>query len=346
MPTLAEIAARIPGLAVSPAHGACSVTGVGALDTATPEQISFVTSAKHWPRAQASLAGAFVLPPALAFDADRPALIAANPLAAFARITALFHPEPSLRAGIHPSAVVDPSAQIFAPCEIGPLVVIEAGVQIGANTRIGAACVIGAGCVIGPDSRIFPKVTLYADTQIGARVRIHSGAVIGSDGFGNALEDGHWLKIPQIGRVIVGDDCEIGANTCIDRGALADTVIGNGVRLDNLIHIAHNCVIGDDTAMAACVGIAGSTTIGQRCQIGGAAMIIGHLTLGDEVMVSAGTFIGKSLPQPGVYTSVQPQQPHAEWLKNIAHLRHLDRLVDRVRTLEKAEKPLSSKESS
>jgi len=342
MLTLSEIATQLHLEAI----GIATLTGVAPLDTATPLQLSFVTSMKHWPRAMASHAGALVIPPTLSIKIDRPTLIAANPLAAFARITALFHPEPALTAGIHPSAVVHPTAQIGAGCEIGPQVVIEAGVQMGANTRIGAGCVIGANCEIGPDCRLFPKVIFYADTQIGARVRIHSGAVIGSDGFGNALEDGHWVKIPQIGRVIIGDDCEIGANTCIDRGALTDTVIGNGVKLDNLIHIAHNCIIGDDTAMAACVGIAGSTRIGQRCQIGGAAMIIGHLTIGDEVMVSAGTFIAKSLPKAGVYTSVQPQQPHAEWLKNIAHLRHLDRLVDRVRTLEKAEKPLSSKESS
>lgn len=333
--SLAEIAAHLPGREMHQVHGECSVTGVSALDTATSEQISFVTSVKHWPRAQTSRAGALVLPGNLAAQADRPALIVANPLATFARITALFHPEPTLRPGIHPSAVIAPGAQIGAGCEIGPMVVIESGVQIAANGRIQAGCVIAANSVIGPDCRLSPKVTLYADTQIGARVRIHSGAVIGSDGFGNAHEDGHWLKIPQIGRVIIGDDCEIGANTCIDRGALEDTVIGNGVRLDNLIHIAHNCVIGDDTAMAACVGIAGSTRIGQRCQIGGAAMIIGHLTLGDDVIVSAGTFIGKSLPKPGIYTSVQPQQPHAEWIKNAAHLRHLDHLHERVRQLEK-----------
>ncbi len=330
--TLTEIAAR---LGASSLGGDIELLGVAALDMATPEHISFVASAKHAARAQASRAGALVLPEALAQQADRPCLIAANPLATFARITALFHPEPALQPGIHSSAVIDATAQISPGCEIGPFVHIGAGARIAANTRIGAGCVIGANSEIGADCRLYPKVVLYADTRIGARCILHSGCVLGSDGFGNALEDGRWVKIPQIGRVIVGDDCEIGANTCIDRGALEDTVIGHGVRLDNLIHIAHNCQIGDNTAMAACVGIAGSTRIGQRCQIGGAAMIIGHLEIGDDVMVSAGTFIAKSLSKPGAYTSVMPQQPHADWIRNAAHLRHLNEMHDRIKSVEK-----------
>ena len=330
--TLTEIAAQLGGLEV---RGDLALQGVAGLDTATPEHISFVASAKHGARIQTSHAGALVLPKGLAEQADRPCLIADNPLATFARITALFHPEPTLQPGIHPSAVIDATAQIGPGCEIAPFVSIGAGAVIGANTRIGAGCVIGDHCVIGADCRLYPRVTLYSQTHIGARCTLHSGGVLGSDGFGNALEDQRWIKIPQIGRVIVGDDCEIGANTCIDRGALEDTVIGHGVKLDNLIHIAHNCQVGDDTAMAACVGIAGSTHIGQRCQIGGAAMIIGHLEIGDDVMVSAGTFIAKSLPRPGAYTSVMPQQAHADWIKNAAHLRHLQAMHERIKTLEK-----------
>lgn len=315
---------------------------VAALETANPTQIGFVTGEKHLAVALASNAGALILPGKLAEKADRPSLLTSNPLAAFARVTALFHPEPGLQPGVHPSAVVDATARIGAGCEIGPQVVIGADCVIGANSRIGPGCVIGAHCSIGANALFHPHVTLYARTEIGANVILHSGCVLGSDGFGNALENGRWLKIPQIGRVIIGDDCEIGANTCIDRGALDDTVIGHGVKLDNLIHIAHNCKVGDDTAMAACVGIAGSTTIGKRCQIGGAAMIVGHIRIGDDVLVSGATFIGKSLPKPGAYTSVMPQQAHADWVRNIAHLRHLDRLHERVRELEKTLKSNSS----
>ncbi len=330
--TLTEIAARLGELET---QGDIQLQGVAALDTATPGHISFVASSKHAARAKASHAGALVLPTTLADQVDRPALIAANPLATFARITALFHPEPALQSGIHPSAVIDATAQIDSSCEIGPQVYIGADCVIGANTRIGAGCVIGTECQIGANTLLHPHVTLYAHTSIGAHCILHSGCVLGSDGFGNALEAGRWVKIPQIGRVIVGDDCEIGANTCIDRGALEDTVIGHGVKLDNLIHIAHNCQIGDDTAMAACVGIAGSTQIGQRCQIGGAAMIVGHIEISDDVMVSAGTFIAKSLSKPGAYTSVMPQQPHPDWIKNAAHLRHLHAMHERIKSLEK-----------
>lgn len=330
--TLTEIAARLGERKI---QGDIELHGVAALDTATPEQISFVAAAKHAAHIQASRAGALVLPESLIDQADRPALIVANPLASFARITALFHPVPTLQPGVHPSAIIDASAQIGAGCEIGPQVVIGAGCEIGANSRIAAACVLGAQCKIGANALLHPRVTVYAHTQIGTRCILHSGCVLGSDGFGNALESGRWVKIPQIGRVIIGDDCEIGANTCIDRGALEDTRIGNGVRLDNLIHIAHNCTIGDDTAMAACVGIAGSTRIGQRCQIGGAAMIIGHLDIGDDILISAGTFVGKSLQKPGAYTSVMLQQPHADWVKNAAHLRHLHTLHERLKSIEK-----------
>lgn len=338
--TLNEIAVRLGGLEV---RGDLALQGVAGLDTATPEQISFVASIKHAARIKTSRAGALVLPRGLAEQADRPCLIADNPLATFARIIALFHPEPALQPGIHPSAVLDASAQIGPGCEIGPQVVVGAGCVIGAYSRIGAGCILAEGCRMGENTLLHPHVTLYAHTHIGARCILHSGCVLGSDGFGNALENGRWVKIPQIGRVIVGDDCEIGANTCIDRGALEDTVIGNGVKLDNLIHIAHNCQIGNDTAIAACVGIAGSTKIGQRCQIGGAAMIIGHIEIGDDVLVSAGTFIGKPLPKPGAYTSVMLQQPHADWIKNAAHLRHLNTMHERIRTIEKQLDTLNTK---
>lgn len=338
---LSEIAARL-GLEVRGGDNRI-YRGVASLDRAGSDQIAFVAAEKNLAQALNSAAGALVLSEKLADRADKPVLIAGNPLAAFARVTALFHPEPPIRPGIHASAVIDPTAVIGPDCEIAAQAVIGPAARIGAGTRIGIGCVIGAACEVGAGSLLHPRVTLYARTRIGARCILHSGCVLGADGFGNALEDGHWVKIPQVGRVIVGDDCEIGANTCIDRGALEDTVLGNGVKLDNLIHIAHNCRIGDDTAMAACVGIAGSTTIGKRCQIGGAAMILGHIEIGDDVVVSGASFVGKSLSRPGAYTSVLPQQPHADWVRNISHMRHLHEMHERIRSLEKTLKEIPPK---
>jgi UDP-3-O-[3-hydroxymyristoyl] glucosamine N-acyltransferase len=208
------------------------------------------------------------------------------------------------------------------------------GAVIGARAVIGPGCVVGDEARIGAGSRLFANVVIYPRTQLGERVAIHAGAVIGSDGFGNAMEEGRWVKIPQVGRVVVGDDVEIGANTTIDRGTLEDTVIGDGVRLDNLIQIGHNVAIGAHTAIAACVGVAGSTRIGSHCLIGGAAMISGHLTIGDRVVVSGGTSVIKSLAEPGTYTSVYPIEEHSAWLKNAVQIRRLAKLAERVQALE------------
>jgi len=187
---------------------------------------------------------------------------------------------------------------------------------------------------IGSHSRLHPNVTVYHDCLIGERVILHSGAVIGADGFGMAMDDGRWLKIPQIGRVVIGDDVEVGASTTIDRGALDDTIIEEGVKLDNQIQIGHNCHIGAHTAIAGCTGIAGSVRIGKYCMLGGNAMISGHLTIADRVVVSGGTLVAKSITAPGTYTAVYPMQPHAQWLKNAALVRHLDELMERLRSLE------------
>jgi UDP-3-O-[3-hydroxymyristoyl] glucosamine N-acyltransferase len=201
-----------------------------------------------------------------------------------------------------------------------------------------AGCFVGAGARIGDDCLLHPRVTVQHGCIVGHRAVLHAGCVIGSDGFGLAWQaddsGGHWLKVPQIGRVLLGDDVEVGANTCIDRGALDDTVIEDGVKLDNLIHIAHNCRVGRHTAMAACVGIAGSTRIGAYCQISGAAMISGHISIADRVIVSGGTLVAKNIRTAGVYTGVMPPMPHEDWLRNAAHLRHLDALAARVKMLE------------
>jgi UDP-3-O-[3-hydroxymyristoyl] glucosamine N-acyltransferase len=224
---------------------------------------------------------------------------------------------------------------IDSTARIGPGCVVEMGAQIGARSVLGPNCVIGTGARLGEDCRLHAHVTVQHGCVIGNRVVLHPGCVIGSDGFGLAWEGENWLKVPQVGRAILGDDVEVGANTSIDRGALDDTVIEEGVKLDNLIQIAHNCRIGKHTAIAGCVGIAGSTRIGAWCQIGGAAMIIGHLEIADRVIVSAGTFVAKDIREAGTYTSVQPLMRHADWLRNAAHLRHLDDLARRIKDLEK-----------
>jgi len=337
--TLSQLQAILGGEIIS--HGEQTLDDVAALDKAGQTDLSFVVSEKYLQAANESGAGALIVPPQLVGQLNRPLLAIANPHLAFARAAALFHPEPAPRPGIQPSATVDPSAEIGAGVEIGPQAVIGAHCQIGPGCRIGAGCVIGENVAIGRDCRLYPHVTIYPGCQLGDRVSLHSGCVIGSDGFGLAWAKTHWFKVPQVGRVVIGDDVEIGANTTVDRGALDDTVIGDGVKIDNLVQIAHNCSVGEHTAIAGCAGIAGSTKIGRRCLIGGAAMILGHIEIGDGVTVSGASFIGKSIKTPGVYTSTQPQMPHDEWLKNAAQLRHLAAMRERIRALEKL---LSDKE--
>ena len=291
------------------------VVQVATLEAAGPEHISFLANRKYAGRLAHTRAGAVILDAQSAEGFSGNAIIAQSPYEYFARVAQLINPPAAAPAGIHPSAVVE--SAVPPDVSIGPQAVIGAGVEIGAG------------------SRLHPRVTLYPGVKIGERVTLHSGAVIGADGFGFARRsDASWLKIPQIGRVVVGNDVEIGANTTIDRGALDDTVIGHGVILDNQIQIGHNVRIGDHTAIAGCVGIAGSTRIGARCMIGGAAMIIGHLEIADDVTISSCTMVTKSVPQAGVITGTLPQQGHDEWLKNFSQLRHLARLAEKLRTLE------------
>jgi len=341
--TLSELQARLGGEVRGDAG--LQLSGVGSLEQARPDQISFVVNPKYAKAAQTSNAGALIVPAKLAETFARPCLVVANPHAAFAQAIALFHPEPGFPAGIAASAAIDPDSQVDPSASIGPGVVIGPGARIGAGTRIDAGCVIGANCQIGAHCRLYPNVTVYHGCRLGDRVIVHAGTVIGSDGFGLAWEDDHWIKVPQVGRVLIGNDVEIGANTTIDRGALDDTVIEDGVKIDNLVQIAHNCRIGAHTAIAGCAGLAGSTSIGRNCLIGGAAMILGHIEIGDRVTVSGASFIGKSIREPGVYTSTQPQMPHDEWLKNAAQLRHLSDMRNRIRALEKKLSELEGKQS-
>lgn len=310
------------------------ISQVATLEAAQPDQISFLSNPRYQGQLARTRAGAVILSPRIAERYDRTCIVAPDPYVYFARLAQLFNPPAEAPPGVHSSAVVD--CDVPASASIGPLVYIGHDARIGENVVIAAGCVIGSGVEIGEGSRLHANVTIYPGCVIGRRAILHSGAVIGADGFGFAREaDASWVKIPQIGRVVLGDDVEVGANTTIDRGALDDTVVENDVKLDNLVQIAHNCRIGEHSAIAGCAGIAGSTQIGKRCMIGGAAMITGHISIADDVIVSGTSFMPKSVSEPGVYTSAVHPQKHAEWLKNFSHLRHLDALSEKIRALEK-----------
>lgn len=333
---LAEIVASVGGKVVGDASA--RVRQIAPLEGAGAQDITFLANPRFLAQLPKCQAGAVIIG---VRHVDRvPAgyagnlIVADNPHVCFARVAQLLNPPAAAQLGIHPTAVVESS--VPASASIGPGSWIGPDVKIGERVIIGANCNVGQGAAIGDDSRLHPGVSIYYGCQIGRRAIIHSGAVIGSDGFGFAREkDGTWVKIPQIGRVLVGDDVEIGANCAIDRGAMEDTLIGDGVIIDNLVHVAHNVKIGRKTAIAACVGFAGSTHVGERCQFGGAAMISGHLTICDDAVISGGTAVMGSIKTPGVHTGTVPVQDHADWLKNFSHLRHLDQMADKIRALEK-----------
>jgi UDP-3-O-[3-hydroxymyristoyl] glucosamine N-acyltransferase len=312
-----------------------AIRQVATLESATRGEISFVAQTRYLALLESTNASAVIVGNDGRDATKLPRIVCANPYAYYAAVAQLLNPDPPVVAGIDKCAVVRKSARVAKSACIGPCAVIEAGAQIGAKAVIGAGCYVGAGSRIGATTRLYPGVTVYHGCSIGERCILHSGVVIGADGFGIANEAGVWKKIPQIGGVTIGDDVEIGANTTIDRGALEDTVIGNGAKLDNQIQVAHNVSIGEHTAIAACVGIAGSARIGNHCTLGGASMIYGHITIADNVSVSAGTLIMKSLDEPGTYTGVYPFTSHQRWLRNAAQLRQLDELAKRVRDLER-----------
>lgn len=334
--TLGEIVARCGGELEG--DGSTWIAQVAPAETAGAEQICYVVN----PRLLASLsdcrAGALIIGRRhfnkLPSGAPANLVLVEDAHVHFARVAQLLNPLVRPAPGVHPGACVQ--SDIPSSVSVGPGAWIGSGAVIGEHAVIGANCTVGDGAHVGEYSVLYPGTRIYHGCRIGARAIIHSGAVIGADGFGFGREkDGSWVKIPQIGRVLVGDDVEIGANSTIDRGAMEDTVIGNGVIIDNLVHVGHNCHIGDYSALAGCTGIAGSTKIGKRCLFGGAAMISGHLHICDDVVVSAATLIIKDIRTPGVYTSSVPSQEHASWVRNFAHLRHLDQSADRIRELEK-----------
>ncbi len=329
--TLAEIVAKLGGEAVGEAN--TPLTGVATLDSAGPGEIAFLTNPRYRTRLATTRAGAVILGPGDRDAATIPYIVSDNPYAYYARTVALFHPLEPVRPGIHPFAQVDGDANVDADAQIDAFAVISAGARVGAGARIGSHCTLGRNVSVGADSMLYPRVTIYDGCTVGARAIIHSGAVIGADGFGMARDAGRWVKIPQVGAVRIGDDVEIGANTAIDRGALDDTVIEDGVKLDNLVQVAHNCVIGAHTVIAGCSGVSGSVTIGKHCMIGGGVGFVGHITVCDHVTVSAYAFITKSITEPGTYSAGFPFMPHAQWLRNAVHLRRLDELARTVRAL-------------
>lgn len=322
------------------------ISGLGTLQDARATDLSFLANAQYRKLLATTQAGAVLLTAADAENYTGDALIIGNPYLAYARISHLFDRKPKALAGIHPTAIVAADASVHATASIGAGVVIEAGASIGAHVVIGAHSVIGARSVIGDGGWLAPRVTLYHDVRIGKNVVIQSGAVLGGEGFGFANEKGVWQKIAQIGGVLVGDNVEIGANTTIDRGALSDTVIGNGVKLDNQIMIAHNVHIGDNTAMAGCCGISGSTKIGSNCMIAGGVGMVGHIEVCDNVFVTGMTMVTRSITEPGSYSSGTAMQPAAEWRKSAARIRQLDDMARRLQHLEKQLQSVTSSADS
>jgi UDP-3-O-[3-hydroxymyristoyl] glucosamine N-acyltransferase len=311
------------------------IVGLGTLRNAGPGELAFLANPRYRGELAATRAGAVAVPGSERDTTDRPRVVARDPYLFFAKVSSILHPPPPVVPGVHPTAVIERGAQVASSAAIGPHCVVGEEAVVGERATLGPGCSLGRGSRVGDDSRLAARVTVYEDCTIGARAIVHSGTVIGADGFGFAPDGGRWFKIPQVGAVRVGDDVEIGANTTIDRGALEDTVIEDGVKLDNQIQIGHNCRIGAHTAIAGCVGIAGSTTVGRHCMIGGAAMLSGHITIADRVVVAGGTAITRSVAKPGVYAGVYPFEENAAWSRNAVWVRKLAALARRVRRLER-----------
>ena len=338
--TLEQLASRLE--CEFDGDAACLISGVATLADAAEGELSFLASSKYRADLDSTQASAVIVAERDRAACPVNALVAKDPYLMYARATQLLYPEILHEGGVHPSAVVDASAQVDPSAWIGALCVIGPDVTIGANAQIGAGCILDRDVTIGRDCRLLANVKIHGRASLGERCVIQPGAVIGSDGFGYANDQGRWVKIPQIGGVTLGDDVEVGANTTIDRGALSDTIIENGVILDNQIQIAHNVHIGEYTAIAGCTGVAGSTHIGKRCMIGGHVGIVGHLTIADGVQISAKTFVSQSIDKAGFYSSGTPVEPNARWRKNFVRMKQLDEMARRIKTLEKMVGKLSN----
>ncbi len=320
-----------------------TVSRIGPLEGADEQTISFLASPRYQSQLAASRAGCVIVGPAMrdAAAARGAAIVCADPYLAFARLTQWWAAQTrgAIAAGVHASAVVEPGAMIHPSASIGALAFVGSGAEIAAGVVVGGQCFIGERASVGEGTWLKPRVTLSQGCRIGARGIVHSGAVIGADGFGFAPDEGRWEKIEQLGAVAIGDDVEIGANTCVDRGALDDTVIEDGVKLDNLVQIGHNVRVGAHSAFAGCVGVAGSARIGRHCTAGGGAIILGHLEIVDHVHITAATVVSRSILKPGLYSGAFPFDDNASWEKNAATLRQLHSLRERLRALERKTSP-------
>lgn len=308
---------------------------VATLQDATPACITFLANRRYQGQLAETRAGAVVLGPDDAEACPVDCLVSDNPYLAHARILTALYPQPASPAGVAAGSHVDTTAELAGSASVGPGCYIGAGVRLGERVHIGPGCVLLEGATVGDDSRLVASVTLGPETRLGKRCLIHPGAVIGGDGFGLANDAGRWEKVPQIGRAVLGDDVEVGSCTSVDRGAIGDTVLADGVKLDSQVHIAHNVEVGAHTAIAGCAGIAGSTRIGAYCTIAGGVGIVGHVELADHVHVSGATTVTRSIRKAGVYTSTVPAVEHASWLKNFARLKQLDDMARRIKAMEK-----------
>ena len=329
---LAELAGSVNGELLGDVG--TEISGIASLGNAGPHDLSFVTRSRYRSELATTRAGAVLLKNADRDATQLPRIICDDPYWAYAKVASLLHPAPAPVPGTHHSAVVDPGATVGSGTQIGAFCSIGKGASIGKNVIISPGCIIHDKVRIGDQSVLYGNVTIYANVKIGRRAIVHAGAVLGSDGFGMAKEGEGWLKIPQIGGVIIGDDVEIGANTTVDRGALEDTIIEDGVKLDNQIQVGHNVRLGAHSAFAGCVGIAGSARIGRRCTIGGGTVVLGHLDIADDVHIGAAAVVTKSIRKAGEYGGLYPLQDRSSWAHNAALLRNLVKLEKRVRELE------------
>lgn len=332
--SLGELAERVGGTVVGDA--ALRVYRVATLENADAGSIAFLANDRYQGQLQVTRASAVIVSAAASALTSLPRLVSGNPYVCFARVSALFNPPPRFEPGVHPSAQIHPAARVHATAHVGPYAIIGRATKVEEGAVIGGGTSLGEGVRIGRGARLHPAVTVYDGCEIGERSILHSGVVIGADGFGLAFDADRWVKVPQIGRVIIGNDVEIGANTTVDRGAIDDTVIEDDVKLDNQIQIAHNVRIGAHTAIAACTGIAGSVQVGRYCRIGGGVGIAGHVRIADHVEISGHTAITKSIEERGVYSGVYPFEGNREWRRNAANLRHLAEMAKRIAALEAA----------
>lgn len=331
--TLAELAARCGGEVSG--DGSVSICSVATLQNAGKGAITFLANPRYRKFLATTRAAAVIL---RASDLDAcpvPALVSANPYVTYARVAQLLAPAPPVEPGVDARAVVADEAAVDRAAHVGPGAVVEAGANIGAGVYIGPNCVIKAGATVGPHTRLTASVTLCEGVTVGARNIIHPGVVIGADGFGIADDGGEWVKVPQLGSVTIGDDCEIGANTTIDRGAIENTVIEDGVKLDNQVQIGHNVRIGAHSAIAGCCGISGSAVIGRHCILGGRVGVVGHIEIADNTVVTGATVVSRSITEAGVYSGSMPMDTAAQWRKNSVRIRQLDELARRLQTVEK-----------